>query len=253
MNITAIYNLPDNKTELAPALAEALEITLYEARARLSVPGSGPIVVAISKKLGAVEEIVGKLQSKGFEAIVLNENEIETVQDQFVVRKFSLNDRELVVESRAGQSLAIDYSGIYLILRGTCIEVSSQTKTVTKRKFSPGRAVLSSGLITSKTTKVTRQITTEEREGFFNLYSENRPTMVFFENDLIYDSLGPALQPSRMANFSYLLAELRQRQPDAIFDNRLLRRAEQALLLGPMLSPEDHLDVAIALLAKNLR
>lgn len=253
MHIAAIHNLPDNKEELAAALAAALEVTLYDVRSRLNIPGNGPIIVAISKELDAIEKIAERLQSEGFDVIVLNENEIETRSSQFIVRKFKLDNEKLIVESRDGQSLDINYSSIALMIRGTCIAVSSKTEVIKKRKFSPGRAVLSGGLIISKTTKITRQSTTEERTGFFNLYAENRPTMVFFENALIYDSLGSALQPSRMANFTYLLAELRQRQPNAVFDDRLLRRAEQALLLGPQLSPEDNLDIAISLLAKQLR
>ena len=253
MNITAIHNLPDNKTELAEALADALGVTLYEARSRLSVPSNGPIVVAVSGEHAAAEKIAGDLNSKGFEVIVLNEDEIEAGSSQFIVRKFRLDDKKLVIESRDEQSLAIDYSDIDLILRGTCIAVSSETETVTKRSFSAGRAILSSGLVMSKTTKVKRDVTTEAREGFFNLYCKNGPAAVFFENDLMYDSLGAALQPTRMANFTYMLTELRQRQPDAVFDDRLLRRAEQALLLGSRLSPEDHLNIAIALLVKTLR
>jgi hypothetical protein len=252
MNIAAIHNLPDNKEELAAELADALEVTLYDARSRLSVPGNGPIVVAIGKELDAVEKTAERLRAGGFDVIVLNEDDIETLAGRFIVREFRLDDKELVLGSRDGESLAIAYSGIDLILRGTCIAVSSTTEAETKRKFSPGRAILSGGLIMSKTTKTVKNISTEEREGFFYLYSKNRPVAVFLENDLLYDSLGPALQPSRMANFAYLLAELQQRQPDAIFDDRLLRRAEQALMLGPRLSPEDHLDAAIALLAKKL-
>ena len=122
-----------------------------------------------------------------------------------------------------------------------------------ERKFSIGRAVLSSGLVLTKATKSTRQVTTEDREGFFNLYSGNRLTLVFRESALIYDSLGSALKPSRVANFAYLLAELRQRQPNTVFDDRLLRRAEQAVLLGPLLPPEEHLEIATSLLAKILR
>ena len=250
MHIAAIHNLPDNKEELAAALAAALGVTLYDARSRLSVPGNGPIVVAVSGEHEAIEKITEKLHSKGFETITLNEEEIETGASLFIVKKFRLDNGDLVVESRDGQSLTVNYSDIDLILRGTCIAVRSETKTMKERKFSPGRAILSGGLVISKTTKVKRDVTTEDREGFFNIYCENRPTMVFFENALIYESLGPALKPSRIANFTYLLEELRQRQPDAIFDDRLLRRAEQALLLGPRLSPEDHLDVATALLVK---
>ena len=35
MNIAAIHNQPDNKAELADALATALRVTLYEARFHL--------------------------------------------------------------------------------------------------------------------------------------------------------------------------------------------------------------------------
>ena len=39
MHIAAIHNLPENKVELASALAAALGVTLYEAGFRLRVPG----------------------------------------------------------------------------------------------------------------------------------------------------------------------------------------------------------------------
>ena len=253
MHIAAIYNLPDNKDELANALAAALGATLYEARSRLRVQGKGPLVVSVSGERDAVEKVVKKLQSSGFDAIALDQDEIESGSNQFNVKKFRLDDEELVVESAGGRSLAVEYRGIDLILRGTCIALRSETRSVKERKFNIGRAALSSGLILTKTTKTTRQVTTEDRQGFFNLYSGNRLTLVFRENALIYDSLGSALKPSRAANFAYLSAELRQRQPDAVFDDRLLRRAEQAILLGPLLSPEESLEVAISLLAKILR
>ncbi len=253
MHIAAIYNLPDNKDELADALADASGATLYEARSRLRVSGKGPLVVSVSGERDAVEKVVKKLQSGGFDAIVLDPNEIESGSNQFIVKKFRLDDEELVVESGKDRSLAVEYRSIDLILRGTCIALRSETRSVKERKFSLGRAVLSGGLVITRTKKSTRQVTTEDREGFFNLYSGNRLTLVFRESALIYDSLGPALKASRVANFAYLLAELRQRQPDAVFDDRLLRRAEQAVLLGPLLSPEEHLDVATSLMAKILR
>lgn len=253
MHIAAIHNLPDNKDELANALAAALGATLYEARSRLRVPGKGPLVVSVSGERDAVEKVVKKLQSSGFDAIVLDQNEIESESNQFIVKKFRLDDEELVVESGKERSLAVDYRSIDLILRGTCIALRSETQSVKERKFSLGRTVLSGGIIITKSTKSTRQVTTEDREGFFNLYSGNRLTLVFRESALIYDSLGSALKPSRVANFAYLLAELRQRQPNTVFDDRLLRRAEQAVLLGPLLSPEEHLEIAISLLAKILR
>jgi hypothetical protein len=253
MHIAAIYNLPDRKDDLAEALAAALGTTVYEARSRLRVPGKGPLVAALCRDREAAGKIVGKLVSVGFDAIVLDQDEIETDAAQFIVRKFRLDDEALVVESVAGQNLTVDYRSIDLLLRGTSIAGKTEIETLKERKFSLGRTVLSGGLVMSRTKKITREIKTEEREGFFHLYSESLPALVFRESVLVYDSPGFALKPSRFANFAYLISELRQRQPGAIFDERLLRRAEQAALLGPLLSPEEFLNVATSLLAKILR
>lgn len=151
-----------------------------------------------------------------------------------------------------GQHLTVDYINIDLLLRGTSIAKKTEIETLKERKFSLGRAVLSGGLVMSRTEKFKREIKTEEREGFFNLYSGSLPVLTFRESTLMYDSQGFALKPSRFANFAYLISELRKRQPGAVFDERLLRRAEQAALLGPLLSPEEFLNVATSLLAKIL-
>jgi len=253
MHIVAIYNLPDHKDDLAEALASALGTTVYEARSRLRVPGKGPLVAASCRDCVAAEKIAERLASGGFDAIVLDLDEIETESAQFIVRKFRLEDDALDVESGNGQNLTVDYRSIDLLLHGTSIAGKTESETLKKRKFSPGRAVLSGGLVMSRTKKITREIKTEEREGFFNLYAGTLPTLVFRETVLVYDSPGFALKPTRVANFAYLISELRQRQPDAAFDERLLRRAEQAALLGPLLSPEEFLHVATLLLAKILR
>ena len=253
MHIAAIYNLPDRKDDLAEALASALGATVYEARSRLRVPAKGPLVAASCRDREAAEKIAERLASGGFDAIVLDQDEIQTESDQFIVRKFRLDDEALYVESGNGQNLTVDYGSIDLLLRATSIAGKTESETVKERKFSLGRTVLSGGLVMSRTEKITREIKTEEREAFFNLYSRSLPALVFYESALVYDSPGFALKPSRVANFAYLISELRLRHPDAAFDDRLLRRAEQAAMLGPLLSPEEFLNVAISLLAKILR
>ncbi len=253
MHIVAIYNLPDHKDDLAEALAAALGTTVYEARSRLRAPGKGPLVAASCRDHEAAEKIEEKLLSGGFDAMVIDLDEIEAESAQFIVRKFRLDDEAFEVESAEGQVLTVDYKSIDLLLYGTSIAGKTERETLKKRKFSPGRAVLSGGLVMSRTKKSTREIKTEEREAFFNLYAGTLPTLVFRETVLVYDSPGFALKPTRVANFGYLISELRQWQPDAAYDERLLRRAEQAALLGPLLSPEDFLHVATSLLAKILR
>ena len=103
-----------------------------------------------------------------------------------------------------------------------------------------------------KTTKSAVETTVETREPFIRVYSQGLPVLVFRESGLIYESLGPARQPTQMANFNAVVSLLRERCPEAVYDNRLLQRQEQVRLLGAVLNPDAHIDVALALLKRIL-
>jgi hypothetical protein len=253
MHIAAIHSLPQNKEALAAALAAALGATVYEALSRLRSPGKGPFVVGVFAAIGPADELVKKLRLGGFEAALLKEDEIETEAAGFIVRKFRFGGDALMVESRKVESLAIDYGRIDLIIRGTSIAQSTVTEIVKEKKFDPGLALLTSGLKMTKTTEKTLESTVQTREGFFYLYAGDQQTFIFREGGLSYDSLDTALRPTRQANFSYVIEELRRRCPEAVYDDRLLNRAGQVQLLGPSLSPEKHMNIATSLLAKVLR
>ena len=145
------------------------------------------------------------------------------------------------------------YSDVTLILRGTRITQTTSTETEKSTKFAPGVAIMSGGLKMTKSVTVTSTTSTDVRDGFFHLYVANLPPIAFLESGVLYDSLGPALQPTRTANFARLLGELRQRCTAALFDDRLLTRPGQIRLLGPLFTPEAHLDIAISVLARSLR
>jgi len=253
MHIVAIYNLPSEKENCAETLAAALKTTAYEAISRLKAPGRGPFVVGVFSAIEQAGELSARLRANGFDAILLKDDEIEGNAVRFVVRKFRLSGDALIVESRTGESLAVDYDGIDLIIRGNSIAQTTVTETVKEKKFDPGMALLTGGLKMTKTREKSLESATQTREGFFHLYAGDQQTLTFREGGLVYDSLGAALQPTRQANFSYLLEELRRRGTNAHYDDRLLGRAGQVQLLGPSLSPEEHLDIATSLLAKLLR
>lgn len=253
MHIIAIHNLPEKKEALAATLAAALGATVYEALSRLRSPGRGPLVVGVFAATGPAEELVKKLRARGFDAALLKEDEIETETSGFAVRKFRFGSDALIVESRKGEGLAIDYSSIDLIIRGISISQSTTTETVKEKKFDPGMALLTSGLKMTKTIKKTIESSVQTREGFFYLYAGDQQTLIFKEGWLDYESLGAALQPTRQANFLYVLGELRRLSPEAIYDDRLLNLASQVQLLGQLLSPEKHLSIATSILAKVLK
>jgi len=241
MHIVAIHNLPAKKESLAGALSAALGCTAYEALSRLRVPGSGPVIVAVSAAVEPAEELIKKLRTNSFDTILLKEDEIESGASRFIARKFRFGEDELIAVSGAGESLAVDYASVDLLIYGTSISHGTIRETVKEKKFAPGMALLTCGLKMTKTTKKILESTPQTREGFLFLCAGEHPSLLFREGGLVYDSLGAALQPTRRANFSYLIGELRRHCPDALYDDRLTTRSGQLQTLGPVLSPEEHL------------
>ncbi|MCL5023796.1 MAG: hypothetical protein M1497_10600 [Nitrospirae bacterium] len=251
--MVSVDNLGEDRESLAPALSRALGITVYDALARLRVPGKGPLIITAYAREGIAQDRAGKLAEAGFLALVLGQEEVETEGSRTIVRTFSFGDTGLEIGSRAGENMRVEYSRVDTIISGARIATHGEAETVKGRKFAPGRAVLSGGLIFTKSAKTTLQRTTEQREGFIHLYTEGRRPFVLSESGLLYDSLGALLLPTRAANFGSVLAELRRRCPGARYDDRLLSKAGQVRLLGPMFDPERYLDLAISLLVRSLR
>jgi hypothetical protein len=253
MYILAIDDLGEDREGIARALSGALGTIYYDALVRLRVPGKGPLIVAAFAEKNIALEKMEKLRAAGFRTFVLGQDEVETDGQRTIVRRFLFGDAELEIEARTGDAVIIEYGLIDTIIRGTRIVQTTETETVKEEKFAAVRAILTGGLMITKSVKATRQIRTDVREGFINLYPGNRRTLVFLESALLYDSLGPALRPTRAANFTFVLEELRRRCPVAVYDDRLLSNAGQARLLGPMFEPGRHPDIAISLLSRSLR
>lgn len=252
MNIVAIHYAPGKGEALVPALAEATDKTLYEVRARLSSPEGGPAVVANFGEIEPAWAFAGRLRANGVAPILLTPEDVESDAQRFLVRTFELGEHGVTATSRQGETAELAYGDIDLILRGVKIEERLERQTAESRKFSPGRALMTGGLMTSKTTRNLQQRVSEERDDFLHLYSDGRPPVVFRASAVNYQSLGPALHPSVTANFSLVLEEIRRATPHAVYDERLANRQARARVLGPSLT-ENHLDIAVSLLARVLR
>jgi len=253
MHLVAIHSLNEDKESMAGSLAAVLNTTLYEAVTRLRCPGNGPFTVAVFAGKEQAEQLSERLESAGFSSIVLTAEKIAGEDGVWIVRSFGLGENQLHIKTKKGESLDIAFHDVELILCGISIARDTAIETVKHRSINLGRAVLSGGLMITKTTKTKQDVTAETRERFINLYAGNAPVIVFRENIIDYNSLGFARKPSRAENFTFLTAEFRRCCPAARHDDRLLNRAAQACLLGPLLNPEKHLTVATALLAKVLR
>jgi hypothetical protein len=241
----------DDVDALARTLAESLGKNLPEARTRLLA--GGPLVVASFLELEPATARADALRSRGIaDLLVIRGSEIETDAGRCFARHFELGDRGLSVADRQ-RILEIPYGEIELLLRGTRLEAQTTRDKPSTREFSLARTVMSGGLMITRPVAAVRGSRAEERTGFLHLYAGERPVVALREVDLLFQSLGAELRLSRQANFQYLVAELRRRAPAAIYDERLVQRGGQVQLLGPGLSPDRHLDVALSVLARILR
>lgn len=251
MHVVVIHRWPEVTAELAQALAAALEVTAFDARQRLI--GGGPAVVGSFADSHQARALAEKLQKSGFAGFVLDALAVRSSAGRFVVRRFELGEGALRIEAADGRRGEIAYGEIDLLLPCTCIAGHTESRTVTERKFSMGRTLLAGGVPLTKKVNRREEVTTEEREEALYLFAGRRPPVVLPQNGLAYDGLGAAMELSRELNFAYLKSELRRLSPDAVHDDRLLKRPGQVRLLGPALNPETNLDLAVSILARSLR
>ncbi len=253
MNVVAVYDWGKDVGGLSIALATALGRTVYEVRSRLLVPRGGPSVVGVFREWKKAEESAAKLRKSGFKTIVLREEEVESDDARFLVRNFEFTMQSLRAGGSRGQTMALPYTEIKWILYGSAVTLHTEKELVKERKFSAGRAIMTQGLMLTKKTKREVRIEERNRERFLYLYAPNRQTVVLREHGLRYDSLGKARHASGAANFNHVISELKRQRPGVPFDDRLLTRGGQGQILGPLLTPEDHLEIAVALLGKVSR
>jgi len=244
-SLVAIRHPGVDSATTAPRLADALGISLYDARRRLL--GGGPRLVASFADAGAAARTVGALEEAGFAAVVVP---LGRGDEPLVAHGFAFEADGLRVVPRSGPEVALGFDRIRLFVRGTRIVAETHTEVSRERRFSPGRALLSGGLVLTKTVATTRAEAVETREGFLLACGGDGPDVLFRETELVYDGFGPERQSTRVANFVHLVSLLRHAAPSARFDDCLLTRAGQASALGGLLEPEEHLDAAIAVVKR---
>lgn len=241
--------LPPLTPDLLKAVADALGVIAYEARARLALP-EAPVILASLADAAAAADMRAAVSQAGLDVFTLDMACAPT--HRFVARRVHLGD-EARFTDRAGMEYAVPWSQLRLILRVTGIVIGEATEVQTGRKLAAGRALMTGGLMMTKKTTRTTTRATQDYQPFLYVEADGAAPIIIREAEVLFDGPGTPAQPTRQAAFMHILQRLRAAAPQAVFDDRLMRKAAQARLLGRALSPEAHLDVAIAVLARALR
>jgi hypothetical protein len=224
MKLVALIRAPAQPEEAVRALAEAAAITLAEARMRLAPE---PPALLARFDAAAAEVLAANLRARGLVALAVDAR-VPTDADRLVARSFSLDVDAARFTPRAGEALAVPWSEIAMILRAVRTVRSESEHTEKSKRLSIGKAVVTGGLMFTKTTERTVRTSEEAVEQLVLVYPRSGSVVALAETQLEFTGLG-ALQPSRTANMAELARRLRERAPGAFSDDRLLRLGRRTL------------------------
>jgi hypothetical protein len=219
MHVVAIVELGTPIEAEASALAADLGTIAYEAR--LTLNGGFPAVVLKTADPAIAERLLEKLVARGHVAVACDAADVVPYDRMVPIRHFAWEPEALVLTDRQGAALR--YDDILAILRATHRTRTDTQTEVTQKKFDIGRAVLSGGLLNRKTVKVEERSTHVQTEQVAYVFPASGGAPWFLrERGANYASLGEALAPSSAQNFLTMLARLRERAPQAVYDERLV-------------------------------
>lgn len=209
----------------AAALAPVFALPLYETALVLRT-ASPSVLLRTADKERAIE-VLGALRARGHEAVACDEEAIVSSETMPLVRGFAL-ETDAFVALEGGVETAtiagrVAYGDVIALLRATHRARTSKTEKTKERSLSLGRAVLTGGLLLTKTTTKESIRTADEQEQVLYLFHAGGPPWLVRATKARYDGLGDARRAASLENFLTLTAALRERAPAGAYDERLLQ------------------------------
>ncbi|NTX00839.1 MULTISPECIES: hypothetical protein [Myxococcus] len=228
MKVVALVEVPPDMQAAAMALASATGMAPAEARMRLA-PEPPALLARLAPE--AAEALVASLKRLGLAVLAVDEQGLG--QGRVVARRVTFNADTVTFTSRAGESLDVAWGEVVAVIRG-----ASSVRTQSEHKEQPskldvakayGLAIATHGLMLPRTGAKTVRQESEETSQLIYVFAREGGSAVLSEHGMDYSCLGPAMQPSRIANMTMLMRMLCERAPDAFHDERLLRLGRRPL------------------------
>lgn len=218
MHVVAIVGLHTSVEAEAGALAADLGTTAYEERLKLAA--GLPAIVLTSATPEPARALLTKIRARGQEALSVDSDEVVPSGAMVVVRRFAFEPDALVLRDGAGARLP--YADILAVVRAVHRTRTETRSQVNDRSFSMGRALVTGGLVLTKTTSHEEKTVALDRDALLYLFrASNQTPWIVHERSADYSTLGAALAPSSAQNFLTLVARIRAAAPHAMYDERL--------------------------------
>lgn len=236
MHVVAIGRLATSIEQEAQALAARFGTLAYAERQKLHA--GLPAVVLSTPDPALARALAGELRARGHDVLTCDTADVVAAEDMRSLRRFRFTDDALVVEAEL-EELALPWDDLAVMLRATHRIHARTTTTVKDKKVSIGKALVTGGLLITKTTTRHEVSGGDENEPVLYLFRRSaNPPWILWQHRAQYTALG-GRATTAAPNFTRTVDELRARAPRATFDDRLLARR----------SAPDELDLVAHLLA----
>jgi len=221
VDIVALTALRGSVEDEAPRLAADLGTTPYDTALLLRSPTPVPLLRTEDRPRALA--LLAKLRERGHEAVACDAAAVVASDAMTHARAFRLEVDALVVTSTTTSAPdRAAWVDVVALVRAMHRSRSEHVEKSSERKFSLGRAAMSGGVLMTKTVTNSTKHTSEEREQVLYVFRRGAAPLLFMQSQTRYDGLGADLRPSQIENFSTLIRLLRERAPNAVYDERLL-------------------------------
>lgn len=217
MYVVAVVVLAGSVEDESRALAKDLGATPYDTA--LTLRGGFPAIVLRTAERGAALDLLGKLRARGHDAVACDASAVVSSDAMTEVRALRFDEDAFVTGSER-----LAYDDVFALVRATHHTRIQSTEVSRERKLSVGRAVLSGGVVMSKTVTHESRTAADDREPVLYLFARGsgRAPWLLRASRARYEELGPDKRPSLLENFTTTVRLLRERAPRAFYDERLL-------------------------------
>ena len=223
MFVVAVTSLGSGLDEEAQRLAADLGYTPYEARLRLA--GGLPSVVLQTPDKARALGLLSRLRARGHGAVACDEGAIVSLEAMLLLRDFRFDPAGISVLGTHGEPIdAVARADLLCLLRLSHRRTETSTVVQKQTTFSAGRAIVSGGLLLTKTKE--REVTqrSDSKEQVLVLYRRGGPPLALRETAAHYDALGAERAPTTILNFQRAVDRIRAIAPHAPYDDRLVQR-----------------------------
>jgi hypothetical protein len=205
----------------AAALSSDLGVGTYEAR--LMLASGTPAIVSMTLDKARALDLLVRLRTRGHGAIACDASAVVASDAMTSMRSFALGPRSM--SSDGGARAELPYDDVLALIAAVHRQRATSEGEVRESTFSVARAVMTGGIVTTKTVKRSTRASTEEREAVLYIFRrDGGPPWILRENGTRWAGHGRPLAPSAGANFRTAVGVLRERMPGAVYDDRLVGR-----------------------------